>query len=99
VNFDTGVDGWGIANGLAATAATTSPVIGMTTEIPAGTITHTLAKKANGSEVSFLQSTLKALGFFTGEVTGYFGAQTEAAVINFQSSKGLEPVWSGGTED
>jgi peptidoglycan hydrolase-like protein with peptidoglycan-binding domain len=52
---------------------------------------HT-SQDSNGSEVSFLQSTLKALGFFTGEVTGYFGAQTEAAVINFQSSKGLDPV-------
>jgi chitodextrinase len=92
VDFDSGVDGWGVSSGLAPAAATTSPAIGMTTEIPAGTITHTLTKTSNGSEVSFLQSTLKALGFFTGEVTGYFGAQTEAAVINFQSSKGLDPV-------
>lgn len=53
---------------------------------------NTLAKTWTGPEVTFLQSILRKLGFFTQEPTGYFGNQTAAAVSAFQRAFGLEPV-------
>lgn len=40
-------------------------------------------------EVSSLQSNLTDLGIYSGPITGYFGAQTEAAVKNYQSKNNL----------
>ena len=42
-----------------------------------------------GSEVIALQQRLKQLGYFQGNVTGYFGSLTKQAVISFQQAKGL----------
>ena len=39
--------------------------------------------------VGQLQSDLKALGYYTGEVTKHFGEKTKAAVMKFQAAKGL----------
>jgi peptidoglycan hydrolase-like protein with peptidoglycan-binding domain len=44
---------------------------------------------SRGSEVEELQRVLRELGFFYGEVTGYYGSQTEAAVLRFQERSGL----------
>jgi predicted chitinase len=48
-----------------------------------------LKKGSSGPDVLTLQSTLKQLGFDPNGVDGVFGAGTEAAVIAFQTSKGL----------
>ncbi len=48
-----------------------------------------LARGSRGSAVYGLQRDLKASGFYTGPITGYFGSLTEDAVIRFQRYYGL----------
>lgn len=43
----------------------------------------------SGPAVSQLQQSLQAIGYYSGPVTGYFGPQTQAAVIEFQRQNGL----------
>jgi peptidoglycan hydrolase-like protein with peptidoglycan-binding domain len=52
---------------------------------------------SKGKDVEGIQQQLKKLGFFTGEVTGYFGSQTETAVKKFQVKKGLHADGVVGT--
>lgn len=44
---------------------------------------------SSGTLVQYLQSTLKTLGFYKGNVDGIFGNQTKAAVITFQREFGI----------
>ncbi|MDR2558873.1 MAG: peptidoglycan-binding protein [Oscillospiraceae bacterium] len=44
---------------------------------------------SQGREVEEIQRILRDLGFFYGEVTGYYGSQTEAAVLRFQQEREL----------
>ena len=39
---------------------------------------------STGSEVSQLQTMLKDLGYYTGDITGHVGTKTEAAIKAFQ---------------
>jgi peptidoglycan hydrolase-like protein with peptidoglycan-binding domain len=48
-----------------------------------------LQNGSKGTEVKKLQQQLKSLGYFKGEITGYFGSVTEAAVKSFQKKSGL----------
>ncbi len=48
-----------------------------------------LKNGSKGEEVKELQSKLKQKGYFTGEVTGYYGSKTEDAVKRFQSKSKL----------
>jgi peptidoglycan hydrolase-like protein with peptidoglycan-binding domain len=48
-----------------------------------------LKLNSTGDAVSELQQQLAALGYFNGEVTGFFGTTTQAAVIQFQEANGL----------
>lgn len=43
----------------------------------------------NGFDVTFVQVVLKNLGFYTGAIDGFYGPKTEAAVIAFQKSEGI----------
>ncbi len=43
----------------------------------------------SNSAVAQLQDYLRALGYFTGQSTGYFGEHTQSAVIAFQQDYGL----------
>lgn len=52
---------------------------------------------SKGEAVEDIQQQLKKLGYFTGEVTGYFGSQTETAVKKFQVKKGLHADGVVGT--
>jgi peptidoglycan hydrolase-like protein with peptidoglycan-binding domain len=52
----------------------------------------TLKQGSKNNDVAELQKWLAAQGFFKGEVTGYFGAQTKAAVIECQKKNGLDAV-------
>lgn len=49
----------------------------------------TLCYGMSGSEVTNLQTDLKALNYFSVQATGYFGSLTKQAVIKYQSAKGL----------
>ena len=50
----------------------------------------TLKKGSKGQEVKDLQEALNTLGFASGKVDGIFGAATERAVKEFQSSVGID---------
>ena len=54
------------------------------TEVPAYSQTG-----SSGTEVEEIQRVLKERGIFTGEITGYYGAQTAQAVSEFQRQQGL----------
>ncbi len=44
---------------------------------------------SRGEEVTKIQTRLKSWGYFSGEVTGYYGSQTTEAVKRFQQKHGL----------
>jgi peptidoglycan hydrolase-like protein with peptidoglycan-binding domain len=48
-----------------------------------------LRRGVSGPDVVNLQNNLKIAGYFSGPVTGYFGSQTEAAVLRFQQASGI----------
>jgi peptidoglycan hydrolase-like protein with peptidoglycan-binding domain len=50
----------------------------------------TLRLNDTGAQVSELQNRLITLGYFDGPATGFFGPQTQAAVVNFQQTNGIE---------
>ncbi|MEK7212376.1 MAG: peptidoglycan-binding protein, partial [Patescibacteria group bacterium] len=80
-----------ILNSLLAESGTVSA--GTVTPSP-GRFVSALTRGQSGEEVKALQQLLIKLGFLSADVgaTSYFGSLTEAAVKDFQRSKGLEPV-------
>ncbi len=56
------------------------------------TIIYRLTKPPmTGAMVKEIQSRLKAAGFHPGPLDGLFGAQTQAAVVAYQASRGMTP--------
>lgn len=56
----------------------------------AAAVTYTkLRRGSTGTEVATLQAKLKALGYYAGNVTGYYNQDTEDAVEAFQAKNGL----------
>ncbi len=53
---------------------------------------------SRGEEVRSLQSRLKDLGYYMGEVDGQFGEGTREAVVAFQRNNGLEADGLAGEE-
>ena len=63
-----------------------------------GSAGTTLKLNSQGTKVSQLQTDLKQLGYYSAEITGNFGAKTEAAVKAFQKAKGLTADGVAGTK-
>ena len=80
---------------VTTTPSTTPEAAPLRVTLPEG---ETLSRGDSGSEVEELQKGLAELGFSPGEPDGDFGANTEAAVIDFQQSNGLAPDGVVGTE-
>jgi hypothetical protein len=75
------------------TAAQTSPApTAIVTNPPTSTFTKYLAPGSGNAQVTVLQQALAAQGYFSGAVTGYYGAQTKAAVIKFQTAHSINPL-------
>ena len=76
--------------------ATTKKGSPTTTAAPTTTINPSsrpvLRLGSSGADVTTLQQKLIALGLLTGTADGNFGSGTQAAVIKFQQSKGLNPA-------
>lgn len=60
--------------------------------------TQNLRPGSRGDGVINLQNRLDTLGFYNGPITGYYGRLTEAAVREFQSSRGLLVDGIAGTQ-
>lgn len=58
---------------------------------------RTLQEGASGADVTLLQQLLKGLGYFSGNTTDYFGANTRQAVMLFQRYNGLYEDGVAGT--
>lgn len=66
---------------------------------PSNVLAATLKIGSRGTEVSYVQSALKELGFFSYHTaTGYFGTITQNAVINFQRANNLKVDGIVGSE-
>jgi hypothetical protein len=63
-----------------------------------GTFTRRLAVGLAGADVTALQNKLTAEGYYTGPITGYFGAQTKAAVIKYQTAHGISAIGTVGPQ-
>jgi peptidoglycan hydrolase-like protein with peptidoglycan-binding domain len=64
--------------------------------VSALTFTRPLVIGSKGSDVSALQQIVKSQGYLSGNVTGYFGALTSAALKKFQTAHGIEPLGGVG---
>lgn len=60
---------------------------------------RTLRLGSSGDDVSKLQQRLTELGFYSGDITGYFGELTEAAYIDFQTAAGVLVDGISGASD
>ncbi|MDR2515592.1 MAG: peptidoglycan-binding protein [Christensenellaceae bacterium] len=63
---------------------------GSSSPVPVETGAAGLQKGAEGAAVKALQEKLKALSYFSGDCTGFFGAMTESAVKKFQLRNALD---------
>ncbi len=59
----------------------------------------TLKVGSQGSKVTKLQERLAELGFYSGEITGYFGEMTEKAYKKFQKAAGLTQDGIAGEDE
>lgn len=88
-----GVAGTKTLNAIAAAVARKGG-----TPASGGSAGTTLKLNSQGTKVSRLQTDLKQLGYYYAEITGNFGAKTEAAVKAFQKAKGLTADGVAGTK-
>ena len=55
-----------------------------------------LSLGSSGNDVTELQKKLSAEGVYSGSITGYFGAMTQAAVKRYQTKYGISPLGNVG---
>ena len=70
----------------------------VTPDPAAPTAEPVLRTGSRGEAVTNLQSRLKTLGYYQGEIDGQFGAGTKEAVSSFQRQNGLDADGIVGTE-
>lgn len=79
-----------------STGATTTPVEVAIDEVVRIELTRNLVVGSRGDDVKWVQGMLSDLGFFIGDITGYFGPLTRDAVRAFQADRGLPRVGEVG---
>jgi chitodextrinase len=62
----------------------------------AAVFTRPLVVGSQGADVSALQQILKLRGYFTSDVTGYFGPLTAKSLAKFQTANGIEALGGAG---
>jgi chitodextrinase len=62
----------------------------------AAVFTRPLVVGSSGADVSALQQLLKGKGYFTGDVTGYFGSLTAKSLASFQTANNIEALGGVG---
>ncbi|MHB1769515.1 MAG: peptidoglycan-binding protein [Minisyncoccota bacterium] len=89
-----GADSATIANVNAALTGTPSTTTTTTTSSLSCNFTTNLTMKSSGAQVTELQKALIAGGYsIPAGATGYFGAETRAAVIAWQKAAGVKPAY------
>ncbi len=81
-----------VSSGQSVVTNTPSPVV----TINKFKFTKSLNLGSTGSEVTELQKLLKTNGFYSGAITGYFGALTKTAVKKFQKAHGISQLGNVG---
>ena len=82
-----------LQNQIASLQAQLSGAQGTTTSTGSMTFTRSLTLGSSGADVTALQNWLISKGYtIPAGATGYFGAQTKAAVAAYQSAKGISPA-------
>ena len=84
---------------IGGTAAAASTGSASSASAPSGSSQVFVSYLTIGSlsgEVTALQTRLTALGFYSGPITGKFGAQTEAAVKKYQAKHGINQLGAVG---
>lgn len=85
--------GGGGATTLPITPATPNPALpALTAAAPQAVFNRGLSVGSTGDDVRNLQNRLLGEGFFKGEVTGYFGPLTQAAVKAYQAKYGIDQL-------
>ena len=82
-----------------STPGDTSGVADSNTSSSTSTASKVMKVGSYGDNVTELQYRLTELGFYNGEITGYFGEQTEAAYIRFQKAAGVYVDGIAGESD
>ena len=88
-------DGFPSGTGTSSDGGTT--VTTTATTVPQSTTTTvaahpTIQEGSTGADVILLQQRLSALGYDVGAADGNFGGGTKAAVVQFQTDKGITPA-------
>lgn len=71
----------------ATTAATTARATATTTALATTTVVYQYGDE--GRQVREIQARLRQIGWFSGDVTGYFGPKAKASVEGFQAKRGI----------
>jgi hypothetical protein len=69
-----------------------APYVAPTPTVLGSTVfTLFLTLNSKGPEVTALQNVLTAGGYYSGEITGFFGPMTQSALKKYQLAKGIDP--------
>ena len=77
---------------ITPTPVTTPTVVPAPTTTPSETFTGYLSPGSENAQVTALQKVLAAQGFFSASATGYYGTETEDAVIKFQAAHDINQL-------